>query len=219
MRSRGQRMVAQIGILLLPVEELLLLQDLEELQEAARRLVGAVEEASCAAWSAEASCAIEKAMKAALADALRRRACRPPPASALWPATRRRGARHHGDDARDRGVVHRLRRAREMAAGDVAGLVRHDADELVGRLAAQEGAGVEEQVLAAGDEGIERRIVDDVDMHRLRVEAGDSQDRRPPGADDAFDLRVANERQLIVRRRPLREAAARSTSATPSTIA
>ena len=44
--------------------------------------------------------------------------------------------------------------------------------DLVGAGAAHEDAGVEEQVLAAGDEGIERRVVDEVDMHRVRVEPG-----------------------------------------------
>ncbi len=75
------------------------------------------------------------------------------------------GAQHHRDDRLDGGVLHRLFRADQVAARDVAGLVRDDADQLVRRLAAHDRAGVDEYVLTACDEGIQRGIVDDIDVH------------------------------------------------------
>ena len=94
-------------------------------------------------------------------------------------------------------MAQRLVGARQMAAGDMAGLVGDDADELIGRLAAQDRAAVHEQVLAAGDEGVEGRVVDDVDMNRGRIEAGRGEDWRRVGADDIFDLGIAQDADVL----------------------
>ena len=75
--------------------------------------------------------------------------------------------------------------------------MRHDADELIGALAAHDGTAVHEQVLAAGDEGVERGIVDDVDMHRFRVEARDMRDWRRVSADDILDLGIAQQADVL----------------------
>ena len=102
-------------------------------------------------------------------------------------------ADRHGDECLQRGVVHLGIEARQMTAGDMAGFVRHDADDLVGPVGAHQRAGVHEQILAAGDEGVERRIVDDIDMHRLGIEAGDDEDWRRISADGVLDLGVADD--------------------------
>ena len=54
-----------------------------------------------------------------------------------------------------------------MAAGDMAGLVREHADDLVrcGRL--EQGAGIDENAMAVHHEGIERAVVDDDDADIL----------------------------------------------------
>ena len=53
-------------------------------------------------------------------------------------------------------LVHGFARARQVAAGDVAGLVRQHADHFVRRVGRHDQAGVDEDVLAAGDEGVHR---------------------------------------------------------------
>ena len=54
-----------------------------------------------------------------------------------------------------------------MAAGDVAAFMRHDADQLVGRLGPHDQAGVDEDALAARDESVERVVLDDHDLDPL----------------------------------------------------
>ena len=65
-----------------------------------------------------------------------------------------------------------------MSAGDVAGLVRDDADHLVGRLGLMQGAGVDEDVAAVDHEGVEAVVPDDAHGDVLRAEAGRLEDRR-----------------------------------------
>ena len=53
-----------------------------------------------------------------------------------------------------------LAQARQMAAGEVAGLVRQHADDLVRRLGIEQRAGVDEDVAAVHHEGVEAAVVD-----------------------------------------------------------
>ena len=61
--------------------------------------------------------------------------------------------------------------AGQMAAGNVARLMGQNADDLVRRFGSRQQPGVNEQALAAGHEGVDLVIVDDVDAHRRRVQA------------------------------------------------
>ena len=70
-----------------------------------------------------------------------------------------------------------LAHARQMAAGDVAGLVGEHADHFVGRLGLRQKPGMDEDALAAGDERVDARIVDQIDVHRAGIEPGRLEDR------------------------------------------
>ena len=91
-----------------------------------------------------------------------RRLCLPDEAA---PA-RAPAAGEHADHREDLGVRDLLAQPGEMAAGDVAGLVRDDADDLVRRLGIHEGADIDEDLLAVGDEGVEGAVVDEDDLRR-----------------------------------------------------
>ena len=170
----GERMGLQIRILALRAEEFFLLQDLEELEQPARRLMRAVEEAKAGLVG---GCFLGngKLREGALSDAH-------PGHQAARTGVAMTGdscgaAQHHADDAFDHRILHRLGRAGKMTAGDMAGFMGHDPDDLVRAGRTQDRACVHEQILSAGDEGIERRVVDDVDANRLRIEAGCLEDR------------------------------------------
>ncbi len=79
-----------------------------------------------------------------------------------------------------------------MAAGDVAGLVRDHADDLVRRLGLQQRARVDEHA-AAGDEGVEARIVDQDDVDARFRQAGGLEDRPRVVAHQRLDLGVAHD--------------------------
>ena len=64
-----------------------------------------------------------------------------------------------------------------MAAGEMAGLVREHADDLVRRLGVEQRAGIDEDVAAVHDEGVEGAVVEDDDLDVLLGEAGRLQDR------------------------------------------
>jgi hypothetical protein len=99
----------------------------------------------------------------------------------------------HRHDRLDAGVLHRFERAQHMAAGDMPGLVRDDADQHVRGLGPLDQAGVDEHRLPAGDKGIELLVVDEIDADLARVEPGDPPDRRRHRADVVFDLGVAQD--------------------------
>ena len=66
---------------------------------------------------------------------------------------------HHGEQHGDHRLLHAIDAARQMAGRDMAGLVRHHPDHLVGDLQPQQDAGEDEDVLAAiaiGGEGVDR---------------------------------------------------------------
>ncbi len=90
--------------------------------------------------------------------------------------------------------------ARQMPAGDVAGLVRQHADQLRRPLGADQEAGVDEYPLAARHEGVEAVVLDEHNRHGFRIEAGDLPDRRDEGPDRALDLGVADEFELTLLR-------------------
>ena len=73
-------------------------------------------------------------------------------------------ADHHRDDPFDAGVAYRFLKARQVPAGDVAGLMRQDPDQLIGGLGAEQQAGVDELVLPAGDEGMLLAVRDGLAM-------------------------------------------------------
>ncbi|MEZ5837843.1 MAG: hypothetical protein R3D03_19305 [Geminicoccaceae bacterium] len=67
------------------------------------------------------------------------------------------------------------------------------ASHLIEALAAHQQAGVDEQVLPARDEGVQPRIGDHVDLHRIRIEPGCGEQRVGHAREDPFDLLVADE--------------------------
>ena len=60
--------------------------------------------------------------------------------------------------------------------------------------AAHDEAGVDEDVLAAGDEGVHGVFVDDVDVDVVATQAGGIEQRVGVGAQRVFDLGVADQR-------------------------
>jgi hypothetical protein len=105
-----------------------------------------------------------------------------------------RDADRHGEQHRHHGRAHPLGRAHQVAVLDMARLMRHHAGDLIGRIELHQKTGVDEHVLAFGDEGVNRRIVDDVEMHRRRIEIGGEKDGIEIAAQHALDFRVADQR-------------------------
>ncbi len=103
-----------------------------------------------------------------------------------------RGGRHN------LGVLQLLAQAHQMPAGDVAALVREDADDLVGSFGVDERAGVHEDVLAVGHESIERARADQHDLDRASAQAGCLGDRLQIVAHELFDLGIADKRRALV---------------------
>jgi hypothetical protein len=81
-----------------------------------------------------------------------------------------------------------------VSAGDVAGLVRQDANNLVGVLRFEDEARVDEDVLPAGDKGVNRWIVDNIDVDVSGIEARRLEQRIGVDAQRVLDLRVADQR-------------------------
>ena len=81
-----------------------------------------------------------------------------------------------------------------MTAGDVADFVGHDSDHLTGMGALPQQTGGQEQTLAAGDEGVEGVVADQVDRKRCRIELRRPQQWRRIRTDGIFDFRVADQR-------------------------
>ena len=101
-----------------------------------------------------------------------------------------------------------LAQAHQMAAGKVAGFVREHADDLVRRLGVEQRAGVDEDVAAVHDEGVEAAVIEHDDPHVLLGEPGRLQNRLRIVAQQLLDLGVADDRQaarrLFLRQRRLR---------------
>ncbi len=89
-----------------------------------------------------------------------------------------------------------------MPAGDVAELVGDHALDLVGGLRRIDQAGVNVDRLPAGDEGVDRRIVDQHDLDIAGLEAGSLDQRRSHVVEQRLGLGIAQDR---LRRRGLRD--------------
>ena len=86
-----------------------------------------------------------------------------------------------------------------MTAGEVAGLVREHADDLVRRLRLQDRAGIDEDAAAVSDEGVEADIVDDHHLDVLLLEACGAQDRAGVVAQQLLGLGVTDQRDAALR--------------------
>ena len=87
-------------------------------------------------------------------------------------------ARDHGADAKQHGnnrgglrVGEFLAHLGQMAADDMAGLVRKHADDLVGRGRLHQRAGIDEDAVRVHHERVERLFVDDHDLNVLLAQA------------------------------------------------
>src|SRR5205814_6586981 len=83
----------------------------------------------------------------------------------------------HGDDGRSLGAGDLLAHAREVPAGNMAGLVREDPDELVWGLAFHQRADIHENPPAVRHERVEYPVGDDDDPDALLAEPGRPEDR------------------------------------------
>ena len=110
----------------------------------------------------------------------------------------RTGAKQHGNDHLRLGLRHLLAHLGEMAAGKVAGFVRHHADDLVRRLRLHDRAVVHEDAAAVGNEGVEDALVDDHHLDVLFFQAGGAQDRPCVFAQQLLRLGVAEHRRTLV---------------------
>ena len=111
-------------------------------------------------------------------------------------ANRGGNAQQHADDGGHRGLVEFIAHARQMAAGDVPGLMRQNADRLVRRLRLEQQAGVNEDALAARHEGVDARILDQIDPDRLGIDARRLEDGAGIEAQQPLDLGIADERHV-----------------------
>ena len=196
-----QRMRRQVGIAPADQHALFALQVAQELERSLGRLPGALQEGDrCLVGRALLSLRILQEREKGSRD---RRLARAGRAGLAASAAADGAARH--DRTADQGFedlhgaepAHLLLHACKMAARDVAGLVRHYADQLIGRLGAHDQAGVDEDALAARHEGIERVVLDDHDLDRAGVEAGRLPDRRHEGPDGILDLGVADQIEAL----------------------
>ena len=90
---------------------------------------------------------------------------------------------------------------REMTAGDMAALMRDDADHLVWRLGLHQRAGMDEHIVPVDDEGVEAAVVDDVNFDGLRAQPGGVEDRLGVGSDQRLGLGIADHARGVGRRR------------------
>ena len=109
----------------------------------------------------------------------------------LAPGHDRAGAEQHGDDHLGLRLRQLLAHLGEMAARQMAGLVREHPDDLVRSLRFHQRAVVHEDAAAVGDEGVETAVVDDDDLDVLLFQARGAQDRPCIVAQQLLDLGVA----------------------------
>lgn len=105
----------------------------------------------------------------------------------------------HGDDRGGLRGRELFAQPREMAAGDVAGFVREDANDLVRRPQFHDRAGVHEDAPAVHHERVEAAIVDDGDLDVLLREPGAAQDRLGVVPQQLLGFGVANGRDVALR--------------------
>ena len=116
----------------------------------------------------------------------------------------RADAEQHGDDRLRLRHRELLAELRQVAAGNMTGLVRQHADDLVRRLGVHQRAGVHEDAAAVHDEGVERLVVDQRDLDVLLREPRDLQDRLRVVPHQLLDLGVADQRNAARQARRLR---------------
>ena len=95
--------------------------------------------------------------------------------------------------------MHRFGALVDVAAGDVPGLMRQDADQLIWRVGMQQQARVDEDVLPAGDKRINAAVRHQIDVDGVGIEPGRLPDRRHHCVNVGFDLGVAQQADAITR--------------------
>ncbi|MDH3581731.1 MAG: hypothetical protein OEM91_14035 [Hyphomicrobiales bacterium] len=86
---------------------------------------------------------------------------------------------------------------REVATGDMSGFMGNDTDDLIGRITLHNRAGVDVNVSAIDDEGIENPTSDYSDRHASAAKPRRLEDRPGIVTQKAFYLSIANERQRL----------------------
>ena len=110
------------------------------------------------------------------------------------PARGDRGRAEHQAQQRDAGrVLDPLARADDMAALDMAQLMGDDALQLVHIVRLRDQAAMHPDILAARDEGVDFRIIDDEDLDIVGRHAGRLDQRRGHVGHEGFGLRVAQD--------------------------
>jgi len=115
----------------------------------------------------------------------------------------RAGAKQHGDDHLRLRLRHLFAHLGEMAAGKMAGFMRHHADDLVRGFRLQDRAVVHEDAASIGHERVEHALVDDHHLDVLFFHAGGAQDRPRVIAQQLLRLGVAEDRwaSILLRQR------------------
>ena len=184
-------MRAQIGILTFCRQRFLPLEHLEERDHAVRRLAGRLQQAKGGLVGGAlfvARVGHEVAQRNLPRDGLPTDGWR-----RVLGEHADRGTHERANDHLDGRVLDRLIDPHQVAAGDVAGLVRDHADHFVRILGGGQQAGMDEHLQAAGDEGVDPRIVDDVDLDSVGIEAGRFEDGVGIGPQGCLDLGIADQ--------------------------
>jgi hypothetical protein len=117
---------------------------------------------------------------------------------------------HHADaqelDEQALGLVagDALAQLGQMPASDVAGLVRDDADHLIGRFRLLQRAGVNEHVAAVEHECVERLVPHDAHLDPARSKSGRPEYRPRIILEQVFDFRIAHQTEGLGRGGPCR---------------
>ncbi len=112
----------------------------------------------------------------------------------------RREARGHRQQQRQSGRLHPCGRTYQIPMRHMAGFMRHHAGDLIGRVQGHQQTGVEEHMLAFGNEGIDRRIIHQMQLDILGHQAGRYQDRVELGPQHTFGFGVADQRYALALR-------------------
>ena len=101
----------------------------------------------------------------------------------------------------DRRLFRRLAGPHEMACGNVPGLMGNHAHEGIRGSGTDNQARVEENVLAARHECVDRRLVHEIQIDRACIQAGGRKDGIRPRAHVRFDFRIPNQWDPLRRHR------------------
>ena len=111
----------------------------------------------------------------------------------------RAGTENHRDDRLRARRGKLLAHARQVSAGDVTGLVREHADDLIRRLRFHQRAAVDEDAPTVCHERVERAVVDDDDLNVLLCKTRRAQNRLRVLPQQLLDFRVADDGQPLLR--------------------